>query len=447
MLIALPGWREPLDILPMFADWPMPALLLSAGPAQADPAISRWSILCADPFDLLQRAVTAHAGPAEGDIPFCGGAIGYIGYEAGQAVETIQVPGSRAGAELGLPDMLFGLYAWAIIWDHHARTWAIVSSGAPETGLAASTRALQDAERVKQVIDAHQSVVPQGRAPDDGAPVKPLSTSVPQQRYLAMVRHAIHLIEEGEVYQVNLSQRLELPAPRRPVELARALATHSPAPWSAWIDAGDFQIASASPERFVSLAGGRAECRPIKGTRPRNSRREDDRRQLNELIGSPKDRAENIMIVDLVRNDLGRVCVPGTVIVREICRPESYASVHHLVSIITGDLEAGRSAADLLRALYPGGSMTGAPKIRAMQAIADLEPVRRDVYSGALGYLSFCGRLDLSIVIRTAIIAKGRTWLSVGGGVVADSEPVAEHTETMDKAASVLRALGSIESC
>lgn len=462
MLIPLPGWREPLEILPLFAGEPMPALLQTTGPVGADPDISRWSILCADPFDLLrwsvgqagdpfillERAVAAHAGPPETGLPFSGGAIGYLGYEAGYAVEAIRAPASRSGTGLGLPDVLFGLYAWAIIWDHGTRTWAIVSSGAPETGQAKSARARRDAERVSHVIEAND-VAPPTPLPTrpDGSGARILGTSVPHDDYLRMVRQVRHLIEEGEIYQVNISQRLELPAPVTPIDLARALATHSPAPFSAWIDAGEFQIASASPERFVSLNGTWAESRPIKGTRPRRVLPAEDQAQLLDLIASSKDRAENIMIVDLVRNDLGRVCRPGTVTAREICRPESYASVHHLVSIIKGELAEGQGRANLLRALFPGGSMTGAPKIRAMQTIARLEPVPRGIYSGALGYLSFCGGLDLSIVIRTAIVAKGRTWLSVGGGIVADSDPEAEYAESMDKAASVLKALDVCGGC
>ena len=459
MLIPLPGWREPLEILPLFAGEPMPALLQTTGPVGADPEISRWSILCADPFEilrwsvgqtgdpflLLDRAVAAHAGPPETGLPFSGGAIGYLGYETGHVVEAIQTPPSRAESGLGLPDVLFGLYAWAIVWDHREGIWTIVSSGAPEIGPAKMARARRDADRVRRVIQANDVASPALRpeGPDNAEGARILGTSVPHDDYLRMVRQARHLIEEGEIYQVNLSQRLELPAPAYPIDLARALARHSPSPYSAWLDAGEFQIASASPERFVSLTGTRAESRPIKGTRPRRSHPAEDQAQLGDLIASPKDRAENIMIVDLVRNDLGRVCRPGTVTVREICRPESYASVHHLVSIITGELAEGESRAGLLRAMFPGGSMTGAPKVRAMQVIAHLEPVPRGVYSGALGYLSFCGRLDLSIVIRTAIVARGRTWLSVGGGIVADSDPEAEHEESMHKAASVLRALAS----
>ena len=456
MLIPLPGWREPLDILPIFAGEPMTALLLSAGPAGAHGDLSRWSILCSAPFDvlrwsvggegdpflMLERAVAAHAVQPEAGAPFTGGAIGYLGYEVGRTVERIRIPPAHAGGGLGLPDMLFGLYAWAIIWDHRMSTWSIVSTGAPEKGGPRESLARHDAERVRRRLQGAEAARGAERLRGAAAgEARILGSSVSRKDYLEMVRQARLLIEQGEIYQVNLSQRLELPAPPRPIELPGALATYSPAPCSSWIDAGDFQIASASPERFVSLRGTRAESRPIKGTRPRRADPAEDEAQLAELIRSPKDRAENVMIVDLVRNDLGRVCRPGTITAREICRPESYASVHHLVSIVTGELAESEGRASLLRALFPGGSMTGAPKVRAMQAIADLEPVPRGVYSGALGYLSFCGALDLSIVIRTAIVAGGRTWLSVGGGVVADSDPEEEYQETMHKAVSVLRAL------
>jgi para-aminobenzoate synthetase component 1 len=270
-----------------------------------------------------------------------------------------------------------------------------------------------------------------------------LGSSLREEEYLARVREAMRLIEIGELYQVNLSQRLELPAPADPLELAAALARVSPAPFAAWLDAGSFQVVSASPERFLSLKGRRVESRPIKGTRPRGRTPAEDAALRDELIGSAKDRAENVMIADLLRNDLGRVCEAGSIRCEAICRPETYASVHHLVSVVSGELREDRGRADLLRAVFPGGSMTGAPKVRAMQAIEDLEPVPRGVYSGAMGYLSFCGAIDLSIVIRTIIVARGASWLQVGGGVVTDSVPAAEYRESLDKAESVMRGLAA----
>ncbi|MGH9870549.1 MAG: aminodeoxychorismate synthase component I, partial [Candidatus Polarisedimenticolia bacterium] len=275
-------------------------------------------------------------------------------------------------------------------------------------------------------------------------PAAILETSLAREDYIAMVRAARALIAEGEIYQVNLAQRLELAPVADGVALMRALRRHSPAPFSAWLDTGSVQVACASPERFLSLRVGRAQTRPIKGTRPRGATPSEDRRQRAELLASAKDRAENVMIVDLARNDLGRVCRPGSIQVEELCRLESYASVHHLVSVVSGEPAPGRGRADLLRALFPGGSMTGAPKVRALRTIDDLEPAPRGLYAGALGYLSACGGMDLNIVIRTLVQTGGRAWLSVGGGVVADSDPAAEHEESLHKARSFRSALGAL---
>lgn len=455
LVVPLSGWREPIEILRLFAADPMPALLHSGPAPQAVTDINRWSILCAspyevlswshgsppDPFELLDKAVSRNETLPAGEYPFAGGAIGFIGYETGRALESIRPAAGKHTAISGtsIPDLLFGIYPWALTWDHHQRRWAIVSTGLPERGSARLVKARADAETVRRRLERPARPAP-GRPPvEEAQPI--LATSVPRDRYLSMVAKAKGQIAEGEFYQVNLSQRLELPAPADPLRMFEEIARHSPAPFSAWIDAGRFQVASASPERFCSLRGRAAEIRPIKGTRSRGVTPGEDAARARELAASAKDRAENVMIVDLVRNDLGRVCTTGSVKAIDVCRLETYASVHHLISIVTGELAPGRGRAELLRAVFPGGSMTGAPKVRAMQAIEELEPVPRGIYSGALGYLSFCGSMDLNIVIRTAVVADGRAWLSVGGGVVADSEPEAEWQETLDKAESVLRGM------
>jgi len=458
LFCPLPGWQEPANVLSRFCGEPMTMLLCSAGPGSGPPDVSRWSLLCSDPFEqvswsrgdsgdpfrLLEAAVSRHRLEPSDSSPFAGGAIGYIGYEVGQAVEpaaTARLPERILGA----PDMLWGLFGKAVVWDHWRRSWGIVSTGLPEKGRLAERRARADAtalaRRLAPCLDGDRSLRRPESRWDQVPPAPILASSIPKLEYLELVEEAKRWIAQGELYQVNISQRLELEAPRDPIGLYQAIEDQGAAPFSAYMDLGEIQIASASPERFVKLTGRRAECRPIKGTRPRGRNAGEDRRLLGELMASEKDRAENIMIADLLRNDLGRVCRPGSVRAVEVCRPESFASVHHLVSIIEGELEEGRDRADLLRALFPGGSMTGAPKIRAMQAIEHLEPVGRGVYSGALGYLSFCGDMDLSIVIRTAIVANRRAWLHVGGGVVADSEPGAEYVETLDKARSIRAAL------
>ena len=483
----LPGWRDPIETLRLFATEPMPALLHSGRVARAPRAgpAARWSILCArpveviswrvghggDPFQMLERALSRHAeaggwraGAAEGSgalaaLPFLGGAVGYAGYEAGCSL--LAHPGGAArsltpAADAGLPpDLMFGIYPWAILWDHRRRAWGIVSTGLSESGPGRPSRARADAEMVRARLEggpgrATRASRSRGcftargrRAAPRPQPAPIVSSSLSRAAYHAMVQEARGLIERGELYQVNLSQRLELAAPADPLDLFEAVARHSAAPFSAYLDLDGFQIVSASPERFVSLRNGVAESRPIKGTRPRGRTLPQDRALARELVGSAKDRAENVMIVDLVRNDLGRVCVTGSVEATAICRLETYASVHHLVSSVSGRLAQGRTRADLLAALSPGGSMTGAPKVRAVQAIADLEPVGRGPYAGGLGYLSLCGAMDLSMIIRTAVVAGGRTWLHVGGGVVADSDPELEYEETLHKAESVRRALGA----
>jgi para-aminobenzoate synthetase component 1 len=259
--------------------------------------------------------------------------------------------------------------------------------------------------------------------------------------YLAAVRRAIDYIRAGDCFQVNLAQRLLHPATLPPLELYRRLRERNSAPFAGYFDTGDFAVASASPERFVRVEGGEVETRPIKGTRPRGATPEEDRRRADELLRSAKDRAENVMIVDLLRNDLGRVCAYGSVRVEAVCRLETYRHVHHLVSEVRGRLREGMGPVDLLRAAFPGGSVTGAPKVRAMEIIAELEPVARGPYCGSLGYVGFDGSMDTSILIRTFTAGRGWYQFPVGGGVVADSTPEGEYAETLHKAEGLLRAL------
>ncbi|MCA9270562.1 MAG: anthranilate synthase component I family protein, partial [Planctomycetales bacterium] len=248
-------------------------------------------------------------------------------------------------------------------------------------------------------------------------------------------------IYAGDVFQVNLAQRLLTAAPSDAAELYLRLRRRNPATFAGYFAGRDFKVASASPERFASLADGRVETRPIKGTRRRIAAPEADLFAGVELRASEKDRAENVMIVDLLRNDLSRVCLPESVLVRELCRLEVYETVQHLVSVVEGRLGAGKTAADLFCAMFPGGSITGAPKVRAMEIIAELEPTARGAYCGCLGYIGFDGRADFNILIRTMTIAGGWMQFPVGGGIVAQSDPQAELEETWHKAAGMLRAL------
>jgi para-aminobenzoate synthetase component 1 len=269
-----------------------------------------------------------------------------------------------------------------------------------------------------------------------------LRSTFTRDEYLEAVERVREYILAGDIFQANLSQRFEAPLNESPWSLYRRMRVSSPAPFSAFVDFPGAVVLSASPERFlrVDTAGG-VETRPIKGTRPRGVGPEHDAALGQALVESAKDRAENLMIVDLMRNDLSRVCAPGTVRVAELFALEQYATVYHLVSTVVGQLAPGADALDLLRAAFPGGSITGAPKLRAMEIIAEIERRRRGVYCGSIGYWSVSGALDTSIAIRTGVVRDGRVYLSAGGGIVADSDPAEEYQETLDKARGVIAAL------
>ncbi len=269
-----------------------------------------------------------------------------------------------------------------------------------------------------------------------------IRSSFTREAYLKAVERVREYIFAGDIFQANLSQRFETPLFEPPWTLYRRLRECNPAPFAAFLDFPGVAVLSASPERFLRVdADSRVETRPIKGTRPRGVGPEHDAALGQALAESAKDRAENLMIVDLMRNDLSRVCAPGTVRVAELFALEQYATVHHLVSTVVGQLAPGADALDLLRAAFPGGSITGAPKLRAMEIIAELEPSWRGVYCGSIGYWSVTGELDTSIAIRTAVARNGRVYFNAGGGIVADSDPAAEYQETLDKARGLIDAL------
>ena len=268
-----------------------------------------------------------------------------------------------------------------------------------------------------------------------------LTSNFSREAYLEMVRRGVEYIYAGDVFQVNLAQRLLYPAREDAVSLYLRLRERNPAPFAAYFDLGDFQIVSASPERFLKVENRRVETRPIKGTRPRTGQLQADQRVAEELTASEKDRAENVMIVDLLRNDLSRVCRPESVVVSELCRLERYAFVQHLVSVVEGELADEFGPLDVLRAAFPGGSVTGAPKVRAMEIIAELEPTARGAYCGALGYIGFDGAMDTSILIRTITAGRGWWQFPVGGGIVAQSDPQREYEESWHKAEGLLRAI------
>ena len=409
----------------------------------------RWIRVAADPLAQLRALLAPHAAAPLMDLPpFQGGAAGYVGYDWGMMLE--RVPRPRYD-DLSVPDVQLGLYDWVIAWDHAARRAWVISTGIPERGAAGQQRAARRLAFVKERLTvgrldgwtvrdgtAHRLSAPSYPVPD----VPGVRSNFTRDGYLDAVARVIDYVFAGDIFQANLSQRLEAPLAGTPLELYRRLRHRNPAPFAAYLDFGDLVVASSSPERFLRVEpDGRVETRPIKGTRPRGLSPEHDAALAQALAESDKDRAENVMIVDLLRNDLSRVCRAGTVRVPELFAIEHYATVHHLVSTVVGELAPEHGPVDLLRAAFPGGSITGAPKVRAMQIIAELEPTQRAVYCGAIGYLSRSGALDTSIVIRAYLVLGRDVYVQVGGGIVADSDPEQEYRETLDKARGLIAAL------
>ncbi len=422
----------------------------------------RYSFLTCDPWERFTAAAgsgdpLAELAPREaawrrptvaGLPPFQGGLAGLFSYELGRSLEPVAAP---RWDEFQFPALALGWYDTVLAWDHVAgRAW-IVSQGFPETEPAAARR--RAAERIAQF--EHWLGEPPPPFPDvelvrriePAAPCHPIGalaglvSNFRREGYLEAVARGIEYIRAGDVFQVNLAQRLMTTARDHAAALYLRLRQRNPAPFAAYFDWGEFRIASASPERFVQIRGRSVEARPIKGTRGRSGHPAADMYAGEELRESAKDRAENVMIVDLLRNDLSRVCSAESVRVTQLCRLEAYEFVQHLVSAVEGELLPGVGGLDLVRAAFPGGSITGAPKVRAMQIIAELEATARGPYCGSLGYLGFDGSLDLSILIRTITAAGGWWQFPVGGGVVVQSSPEREYEETWQKAAGLLRAL------
>ena len=427
--------------------------------------LGRFSFLTADPFRVLEITQAEFGTDPWGSLaselqqfatetvpglpPFQGGVAGLIGYEAGQLWERI--PRSKFH-EFPIAEIALGVYDWVLAWDHESgRAW-LISQGFPET--EPSLRDARARERLTQIKDLLRAETPTGwksRLPDlPGAELAPqfpvpghssVTSNFSRDDYLRTVQRAIDYIYAGDVFQVNLSQRLLAPLREDPLDLYARLRVRNPAPFAGYLEHPDWVVASASPERFVRVADGVVETRPIKGTRRRQSIPEADLFTGDELLESEKDLAENVMIVDLLRNDLSRVCRPGSIRVPALCVVETYETVQHLVSQVQGQLQAEKNAWDLLAATFPGGSITGAPKVRAMEIISELEPTARGPYCGSLCYLSFDGRMDSSILIRTFTCSRGWIQFPVGGGIVAQSDPESEYLETLHKAAGMLRAL------
>jgi para-aminobenzoate synthetase component 1 len=381
----------------------------------------------ADPFQLLRRLLADHR-PARtpfADLPFVGGAVGYFGYDLARRIERLP-----AIAEDGerLPELAVGIYAWAVVVDHAERRTRLVWNDLPRAEPRSSVLA-------RLGHPGYAIVRPPFRV------LTPITTNLETAAYGRAFERIQAYIREGDCYQVNLARRFAAAADGDPWPAYRRLRAQNPAPFGAYLHLPFCSVLSASPERFLELRGDRVQTRPIKGTRRRVADAEGDAALATELAASPKDRAENLMIVDLLRNDLGKSCVPGSVAVPRLFEVEHHPTVHHLVSTVTGRLRPECDAIDLLRGSFPGGSVTGAPKRRAIQIIEELEPHRRGVYCGCIGYVGFDGAMDTSIAIRTLVHADGIARFWAGGGIVADSDCEAELRETEDKAAALCRLL------
>ena len=394
-----------------------------------------------NPFDALREILNRfQSQPLPADLPFIGG-VGYFGYPLRCFIEELP---STTHDDLKLPDCYFAFYDTVVAFDHLSNTVYLCRS---DTGESYADRHQQQVERLRSILQSethcsqHRSEVLRFNFSDFTK--YPIRSNFSKTDYLSTVQRAKAYIASGDIYQVNLSQRLSTSTDLPPAELYACLRQLSPVPYGAYLHCGDFHILSASPERFLHFSPScrTVETRPIKGTRPRGLTPELDRKLATELLHSEKDLAELLMIVDLERNDLGRVCEIASIHVPERVALESYSNIHHLVATIRGTLRSDADRIDLLKSCFPGGSITGAPKIRAMELIDELEPINRGIYTGAIGYLGFDGTMDLNIAIRTCILKEGRAYFHVGGGIVADSEPEAEYQETLDKASSWMAVL------
>jgi para-aminobenzoate synthetase component I len=425
----------------------LPFLLFLDSSAQG--VLGRYSFLTADPVALARTPHEARAllrcharPPLPGVPPFQGGIGGYVSYDWGAELERVTRPAPDRFTPQ-IPDVLLALYDWVIAWDHlEGKAW-IVSTGIGEGGRGKGDGWAR--ERLAWVCERLGAPLPDGDNPVPLAPSPVPVSNFTRAEYEAGVSRIREYIAAGDVYQVNLSHRFHAPFRGSPLALYRRLRARNPAPFGAYLEFAETAISSISPERFVRLDAGTrlAEARPIKGTRPRGHTPAQDGALARELVESEKDRAENVMIVDLLRNDLGKVCRPGSVTVPKLFALESHPTVHHLVSTVTGVLADDRDAFDLLHAAFPGGSVTGAPKIRAMQIIAELEHAPRGVYCGAIGYVSTTGAMDFNIPIRTIVLRDGMATFHAGAGIVWDSEPAAEYQETLAKVRTMRAALTS----
>lgn len=394
-----------------------------------------------DPFAFMADHLSRYRVPPLADLPpFVGGAVGYFGYDCVRHVERLQ---KAPQDDLGLPDMAFLLTDVIVVFDHLRHTITLLTNvfcdGEPDLTAAYSAAV----ERLAEVKARLRAPIPDpgwslGRARTDDVPV---GSNVERDRFLEAVERVREYIYAGDAFQVVLSQRFERPVNVSGFSIYRGLRAVNPSPYMYYMSFRDFEVVGSSPEPLVTVTGRRAETRPIAGTRPRGGTPSEDAALAAEMLADEKERAEHLMLVDLGRNDLGRVCRRGTVKVEEFMAVERYSHVMHMVSSVVGELDEGVGASDALRAVFPAGTVSGAPKVRAMEIIDELEPTRRGPYAGAIGYLSYSGELDSCIYIRTILVRDGRAYVQAGAGIVADSDPAREFAETENKARAMFRAI------
>lgn len=451
------NWIEPHQLFEAFAHEPFALFLDSATAApDTDAAMhGRWSFIALDPFETLMPQASENPFPILADKlrqyalpasdksepPFTGGAAGFFSYDLAHHLEKLPplgVPYARDDQDL--PQLALGFYDTVLAFDMTERRAMLISNGLPEADSAAR------AQRAKSRADALRGRIAKAKIANTtpAAPTpRTVTSNFSRPAYEQAVTRIINYIRAGDIFQANLTQRFEagLHDDETAYELYLRLRAASPAPFSAFFNFDSGALASSSPERFLFCRNGRVETKPIKGTRPRGGTPQEDKQLASDLLASEKDRAENVMIVDLLRNDLSRSCADHTVTVEKLCALESFANVHHLVSTVHGELAPDTTHLDLLTRAFPGGSITGAPKLRAMEIIAELEPTTRGPYCGSIGYLGFDGTMDTSIAIRTMIVKGSRITFQAGGGIVADSDPASEYDESLTKAKSMLQVL------
>src|SRR5947207_12003969 len=392
-----------------------------------------------DPDGEVSRYLASYELPDAADLPpFAGGAVGIFGYDLVRTVEPLGAPNPDP---IGLPDMALMVSDLLVVFDHMRHELTLMAYAFIDEDADVPAAYAEAVSAIAAARERLRGPVPRAPSPAEPRPAPAFTSNMTRERFESSVPAIIEYIHAGDAFQVVPSQRFSAPCPVEAFSIYRGLRTINPSPYMYFLDFGDFQVAGASPEPLVKVTGRRVETRPIAGTYPRGESEEEDRRQAEALLADPKERAEHLMLVDLGRNDLGRVCEFGSVSVDELMAVETYSHVLHIVSQASGRLRDGVGALDALRAVLPAGTLSGAPKVRAMQIIDELEPHKRGSYGGAIGYVSFAGDLDTAIHIRTVVVKDGLVHVQAGGGTVADAVPAREYAESLAKAEAVFKAV------